>query len=361
MEETRTEIRKLYLPVEALKTVYAGGHSEVRLYRNELTKQFEVGKRIDTHGLEGAMLLREIKWLSRIRHDNLLRVHSVARVAGHPAGPSIVEMFMPYYERGSVADALRRGERFGLQEARACVLAMLKGIEELHEVEGVLHRDIKSPNILLTGDRHLVVISDLGIAAPMEDDGTAEGYPSAQLYTAPEVFMSGRVSRRSDLYGVGLVLFEMTNGPMPWDEYDDRLVMATRLSDGKPAPMPRHLRFHPYVPPDVRRLITKCLCPEEQRPNSAAAMRAALSQARIVDWDQTIADADRLRWEGSSPLSPDRSYCVELRRRQGTWILSCYQRKSKWLRVLDDQTVAGMTDPLTAKAFDQMVQLASRR
>src|ERR1700753_1282246 len=121
---TRELVRVLRLPFEALQTIYEG-RSEVRLYRNGVTGILEVGKRVDTLGLDGAMLVREATWLSRIRHDHLVPVHSVAVIDDYQS-LKVIEMVMPYYERGSVADALNRGERFSVASARDHVLAALR-------------------------------------------------------------------------------------------------------------------------------------------------------------------------------------------------------------------------------------------
>jgi serine/threonine protein kinase len=323
---TENVLRTLQLPFEALRTIYAGG-AEVRLYRNTVTNLLEVGKRVDTLGLGGAMLVREARWLSRIHHDNLVPVKSVAVVADPVAYPpplEVIEMVMPYYRRGSVADALFRGEQFSIAQARDHILAALRGLGELHEVERVIHRDFKSPNLLLTDDPSLAVVSDLGVAAPMEPDGSVEGYPNAQLYSPPEAFVTNRVDKRADLYAAGLLLFEMVNGPLPWSEYDDRLAMATRLSGGKPAALPRHLRCSPHVPAEMRRLIARSLSGDPaRRPPDTAAMATELSRIRLVDWSLVDHEDDLRTWHGRSVVQADRTYVVEARRQPGYgWRLS---------------------------------------
>jgi len=354
-------VRVLRLPFEALRTMYQGG-SEVRLYRNEVTGVLEVGKRVDLLGLDGSMLVREATWLSSIRHDHLVPVQSVA-VVDFQASMKVIEMVMPYYERGSVADALSRGERFSVASARDHVLAALRGVGQLHEVERVLHRDLKSPNVLLTGDTRLVRVGDLGIAAPMDPDGSAEAHPNAQLYAPPEAFTTHRVDRRSDLYAAGLLLLEMVNGPLPWTFYDDRLAMATRLAQGRPAPFPRHLRPGPFVPPAMRRLIAKTLCPNpDRRPASAGIMAARLAAVPLVDWAVVDHDAAGRVWEGRSATRPDRAYRIEATTATGGGLLlRGMHRVRQWRRVIADQMVADLADESAQGFFDQIVTIATRR
>jgi serine/threonine protein kinase len=358
---TSSVVRVLTLPFEALRTIYEGG-CEVRLYRNEVTGHLEVGKRVDTLGLDGSMLVREAEWLSRIRHDNLVPVHSVAVVDGYEPPMQVVEMVMPYYERGSVADALDRGERFSVAEARDHVLAALRGVGQLHEVEHVLHRDLKSPNVLLTGDARLARVADLGVAAPMDADGSAEAYPNAQLYSPPEAFTTRRVDRRSDIYAVGLLLFEMVNGPLPYADYDDRLVMAERLGRGQPAPFPRHLRPGPFVPKGMRRLLGKALSPDpNRRPATAASMASQLSRIPMVDWAVVDQDATGTVWEGRSAARTDRVFRVEATAKANGMLLRGQQQVHARQRILPDQLVADLADPSAKEFFDQIVVIATSR
>jgi serine/threonine protein kinase len=355
-------VRILRLPFEALRTIY-NGECEVRLYKNEVTNVLEVGKRVDLLGLDGSILAQEATWLSRIRHDHLVPVHSVATVTGYAPPMRVIEMVMPYYERGSIADAMGRGERFSTAEARDHVLATLRGVGQLHEVENILHRDLKSPNVLLTNDARLARVGDLGVGAPMDDDGTAEAYANAQLYSAPEAFTTHRVDRSSDIYAVGLLLFEMANGPLPWNEYDDRLAMATRLAAGKPAPLPRHLRLHPTVPPRMRRLIRQAMSSKpERRPQTATVMATRLAGVPLIDWSLVDQDEDGQVWEGRSSMHQDRLYRVEaLRQSRGGVRLSGLQRVNSLRRLVPDQDVADLGDREATAFFDQMVAIATRR
>lgn len=352
----------LRLPFEALRTVYAGA-CEVRLYRNEVTGSHEVGKRVSTHGLEGALIVQEASWLQRIRHDNVVPVQSVAVVDGYPAALRVVEMVMPYYPRGSVADALARGERFGVRDARDVALAALNGLAELHERERVLHRDFKSPNLLLTEDRVLARVGDLGAAAAMDASGRAPAYPSAQLYSPPEAFSTHEVDRSSDLYAAGLVLLELANGRLPWEEYGDRLAMARRLSAGRPAVLPRHLRVGPHVPPRMRAIITKATAASPgRRYATAAEMAAALSACPLVDWAPDREEGGARVWEGRSAVRPDRRYRVEAHRlRRGGWRLAGLQHVRAWRRAVRDQDVDALDSTAAREFFDQIVVIAVSR
>jgi eukaryotic-like serine/threonine-protein kinase len=359
---TRTLIRTLTLPYESLRTIYEGG-CEVRLYRNEITGKLQVGKRIDTLGLEDAVAFREGTLLTTIRHPNLVPVLDVVDVSGYPAPMKTIELIMPYYERGSVFDAFERGERFSVGEARSLVGAALLGLAELHDVQRILHRDLKSPNVFLDDDGALRV-GDLGVAVPMTPDGTAEAYLEAQLYSPPETFVADLIGPAADVYQMGMVLLEMVNGPFPYGDYP-RSEVAVRLAKGRRGPRPVDLELRPHVPKRLRSVLHKALAVRpHDRYQSAREMSQALSRVPLVDWQLVVDETDRRIWEGACVARPDRRYRVDAHRmpRRG-WVLRGLQQVSRWQRVtgLPDQAVPDPASPLATGFFDAIVTIAHRR
>ena len=364
--DTRTLLRKLELPYESVRTVYEGD-SEVRLYRNELTQELQVGKRFDILGVESSVAVQEGATLRRITHANITPVYDVARVTGYAAPMEVVEIIMPYYPRGSLYDAFQRGERFTVGDAVRLSIGALHGLAELHEVHGILHRDVKTPNLLLGEDGRLVV-GDLGVAAPLQPDGTAEALPNARLYTPPEGFGTRRLDRRSDLYQLGIVLHELVSGPLPYEDsaYDISAV-AARLASGRRAVLPRHLGHAAWVPRRLRTVINKSTSGNpDARYASAKAMVDALAAAPLVDWQPVADGPDLKRWEGATPQRPDRRFAVEARylapkrgRSRTGWMFSGLQLVTQWQRVVPDSLVAEVQGNQAAAFFDSMVAIAT--
>jgi serine/threonine protein kinase len=364
MNDTRTLIRKLELPYESVRTVYEGD-SEVRLYRNELTQELQVGKRFDILGVENAVAVQEGTLLRRIQHPNVTPVYDVARVTGYQAPMEVVEIIMPFYPRGSLYDAFQRGERFTIGETVRLVAGALHGLAELHEVHGILHRDAKSPNLLLGGDGRLIV-GDLGVAVPLDQDGGAEALPNARLYSPPESLSTRRVDRRSDIYQIGLVLHELASGPLP---YEDALytisAISQRLSRGQRAILPRHLAHAPWVPRRLRTVINKAVARDPgDRYASAKAMVDALAAVPLVDWQVVVDEPDHKRWEGATPQRPDRRFAVDARyvvskRGRTGWVLSGLQQVNAWQRVVPDSLVGELHTGQAAAFFDSMVVIAT--
>lgn len=358
---SRTLLKTLTLPYESVKTLYEGD-SEVRLYRNEITRSLQVGKRIDTLGLEAVVAYREATWLKRIRHPNIVPVEDVTRVDGYDPSMNVIELIMPYYERGSVFDCFERGERFTIGQAVGNISNVLTGLRELHEVHRILHRDIKSPNVLLEGNRGL--LGDLGVAVPMEADGSGPALDSPRLWAPPETYVPGRADTRSDLYQVGLVLHEMASGPLPYAKEPDYLIeqIAKRLQRGSRAIRGSDLEPAPWVPPALRRVIRKATARRaHQRYPSARQMLDAVRRAPFVDWRLVCDEPDRRRWEGATPQRPDRDFHVEVvRRRRGGWVVSGRQRKTAWQRARPDQIVDQPDGDGVKACFDEMVAIATK-
>jgi serine/threonine protein kinase len=362
--EHRRYLGTLTLPYENLRTIHAGG-SEVRKYRNELTGQFLVGKRVGTIGLESTFVVREATLLQQIRHDNLVPVFDVVRVTGLGVPPpmQVLEIVMPFYERGSVCDAFSRGHRFTLVEARDLALAALRGLSELHD-RRILHRDVKTPNLLLTGDTTRVKLGDLGVAVPMDRDGTADVLAhSPQLWTAPETYTVGRIDCRADLYSMGIVLHEVLSCPLPYEQYPPERCLE-RLSQGRPAPAPRDLAPDPRVPRSLRRVVTKATRTDPAgRYRSAHDMADALAAARLIDWIPVVDGEDRRIWEGRPPGRRNQEFQVEVwRTRRGRWKGTARRRGRSWRRIwAEDQELAdGCSGSDLATLFDRVVDFATR-
>ena len=136
----RLNEQRLRLDFECLQSI-RGGINEVRLWWDDLLGCERVGKRIDLSNLDH--VLPEPSTLQMIDHRNVVPVVAAAYVDGFPAAFRVVELITPYFPRGSVTDALLRGEKFLPSQAVAIVQAALRGLSELHEVYGIAHRDIK--------------------------------------------------------------------------------------------------------------------------------------------------------------------------------------------------------------------------
>jgi serine/threonine protein kinase len=359
-------VAKLTLPFDVIKTIY-NGTSEVRLYENEITGVKQIGKRVSAAGHEKAAVFREPTVLQSLSHDNIVPVHTVAIVegSGAPSPLVVIEMVMPYYPRGSVWDALNKnGERFTVGEAVRLARDGLLGLSELHEGQNLLHRDVKSANVFID-ERGRLRVGDLGLAIPMEADGTAEAFQGSQLYTAPEILTARRVDRRTDVYGFGLILLELLQGPFPYGEYT-RDQVWDRLKVGRRPIKDAHLRFKPHVAPQLRRAVNKAIArnPDDRFAN-AREMIASLDDASFVDWRVVVDDTDAQQWEGAVAGKADAEYRIIATRyrRADAWKLVAEKKcATRWQRCgVDDQRVPGLDASDAIAFFDQVVRHSTSR
>jgi tRNA A-37 threonylcarbamoyl transferase component Bud32 len=162
--------------------------------------------------------------------------------------------------------------------AVAIALEVLEGLEEAHAA-GVVHRDLKPENLFLArsgGRDDFVKVLDFGVASgaagdPAEEKGVSLGTP---LYMSPEQLENDPVDARSDLYAVGLLLYRMLAGTLPWDAPNPRGVVFKRLRE--PGRALSEVATQP-IPPALEAAVMKAIArdPADRFP-SAGAMRAAL-------------------------------------------------------------------------------------
>lgn len=181
-----------------------------------------------------ARFQREVNTAKRIDHPNVAAITDSGEL---PDGARF--LVMELLQGSLLSTALAQGR---LPAARALVIArqMLVGLGKAHEL-GIVHRDVKPHNVMLVDVNGLetVKLFDFGIAAneraamKLTAPGTAFGTPE---YIAPEQAMGQKVDARADLYGVGVVLFEMLTGRLPFMCKDDIAYLRAHIKETAPAP-----------------------------------------------------------------------------------------------------------------------------
>jgi TolB-like protein/tetratricopeptide (TPR) repeat protein len=216
---------------------------------------------------------REVRLARRITHPNVARTHDM----GEAGGTHFISM--EFIEGTTLQDVLRVREggerrRVALEPARAArvILAVCEGLAAAHAA-GVVHRDLKPANILIESTGR-VVLTDFGIARALTDEGgRTQGLVGTPLYMAPEQISGQPVDTRTDVYAVGLMLFEMLTGALPFAGESPLSAALARLS--QPPPDPRTLR--PELPQPLCELVLQCLSQEPgARPPGALAVAERL-------------------------------------------------------------------------------------
>jgi serine/threonine-protein kinase len=180
---------------------------------------------------------------------------------------------MEYVEGETLAALLEREGPLPVDRAVGFAIQLADALAYAHD-HGVIHRDMKPGNVLVTSDDRLV-ITDFGIALldgarrlTWGRFGDRLGTPD---YMPPEQIQGKRGDRRSDIYALGAVLFEMLTGRAPWQGQDTMAVMNAHLT----MPVPPMADFRVDVPPALEGIVRRCLRkrPEERYSDATALLR----------------------------------------------------------------------------------------
>ncbi len=216
---------------------------------------------------EPSMLSRfraEVRLARQIAHPNVARVYDIAEADGQ------IFLSMEYVDGEDLASVLRRMGRPSKDKAVEIARQLCLGLAAAHE-RGVLHRDLKPSNVMIDG-RGGVRIMDFGLAAIAGDPNATEivGTPA---YMAPEQLTAGVVSVQSDVYALGLVMWELFTGKRANDTSDPAELRRRAASGSMPTPS----SVVSDLDPVIERLLQRCLDPDPRlRPPSAYAVLGAL-------------------------------------------------------------------------------------
>ena len=213
-----------------------------------------------------ARLRREVRLARRVTHRNIVRTFDI----GEYQGARFVTM---EYIRGEDLDAKIKRGRVAHAQALEVARQIATGLAAAHAVN-VIHRDLKPANVLLEqGGR--VVITDFGVARAVEGaDATLQtgGIVGTPAYMAPEQISSGNVDARSDIYALGLILFRMLSGSLPFEGKTPVAAAFARVNNS-----PTELSSLVEVPADLDGLVMRCISREpEARPQSVSALMREL-------------------------------------------------------------------------------------
>lgn len=215
----------------------------------------------------------EARAIARLRHPNIVGVYQFGRSQG------IYYMAMVWLDgkdlRTVLHDYARDGQRMPVSEVLRISYDVATALDYAHE-QGVIHRDIKPSNIMLERRSGRAVLMDFGLALSIHEGTQGDTFGSAHYIAPEQARSSAQAVPQSDLYSLGVVLYEMLTGRVPFDEPSAMSVALHHLND--PPPPPRQI--NPELSPDVERVLLQALDkdPGHRFPNGETLVRT-LAQA----------------------------------------------------------------------------------
>lgn len=235
---------------------------------------------------------REVKLARRVLHPNVARAYDLG-VAG-----DLRFLTMELIGGSSLGERMRAP--LALPEALRLTSEVARGLAAAHAV-GVVHRDLKPDNVMLDGER--VVITDFGIARPssgaesaLATSGAIVGTPA---YMAPEQLESGAIDGRADVYALGVMLFELVTGGLPFDGSSPIAIATARVLGSAPR---LEVRCE-GVPPRLADLVAAMLARHrEERPDAAEVAREVdVLRGLTHEWVVVSLAPTRATFDGGAP------------------------------------------------------------
>ncbi len=255
----------LFKRFQMVSCLSARGDSGVYLCQDIENDNREVALKIVSCGIEAdpdlmSRFRNEMAVSSKILHPNVLHGEEFFE------DESFAAFSMDYTAGGSLADLLNRQEPLPLEELLDIARQLCEALQAIHDA-GILHRDLKPENILINQSGK-IQISDFGISLMGNSVKTSRdsGLFGTINYLSPEYIQDGRFDRRSDIYALGLILYELLTGRLPFSESAPLKVLLERVQkDPEPA-----LSFSPRAPKKLNAIIMRAIARNPDRRYQSA-------------------------------------------------------------------------------------------
>lgn len=238
----------------------------IKILKPEYSSDEEFIRRFDT----------EAKAVSMLNHSNIVKVFGV----GHEGNYRYI--VQEYVEGITVKELINQNGHLDWKVAVPIVIQVGMALENAHQ-NGIVHRDIKPQNILISRDR-IAKITDFGIARASTNSTitmTSGGAMGSVHYFSPEQARGGNVGPASDIYSVGVMLFEMVTGRVPFDGDSNVAIAVKHLQEN----VPKASSFVPGIPSGLDAIINKCM---QKKPEK----RYKTMMEMVTELDAILVDPD---------------------------------------------------------------------
>lgn len=233
----------------------------------------------------------EARAAARLIHPNIVQAYAVGEAEG------VYFIAMEFVNGRSLEEILKEKGRIGTEVAVGHVMQIAIALDFAWETQELIHRDVKPDNIMVTDDRGVAKLADMGLAqlknavSPIEDDDTFVGTP---FYVAPEVILGDPTDNRSDLYALGITLFELLTGAVPFDGESTVSLVSKHLTDD----LPSARDYVDTIPLELCAIIEKAAAKD---PDSRYFSGAELCEALVRATGVAIPSVNSSSSSGSTP------------------------------------------------------------
>ncbi|NUM34919.1 MAG: protein kinase [Candidatus Brocadiae bacterium] len=218
---------------------------------------------------------REAKIMPQLRHPNIIEI---LKIGYEDSMPFIV---MAYFSGETLHKILQKQQFFSLEETIHIVIQIAQGLKVPHSY-GIIHRDIKPSNILYNKAKKSIKIIDFGIAKEINDDQTVTGknqIVGTPDYMSPEQCQNQTLDEASDIYSLGITIYQMLTGELPFSKKNSVRTMMAHLHE----PLSWPANPVQKIPLEIQKIVEKML--EKKRQNRYSAMDS------LIEDLQSISDA----------------------------------------------------------------------
>src|SRR4051812_3971447 len=213
-----------------------------------------------------ARFRREVRVARQISHRNICRVYDIGEAEGQQF------LSMEYVRGEELSSVLKRFGRLPADKATEIARQLCAGLAAAHDA-GVLHRDLKPSNVMID-EKGDVRVTDFGLAGLLEEFGDGAALEGTPEYMSPEQLAGRELNERSDIYSLGLVLYELYTGRKAFTANTLGELLRLRRTESMPERPSSIVRD---LDPLVERVVERCLAPEpKERPATALQVANAL-------------------------------------------------------------------------------------
>jgi serine/threonine protein kinase len=223
---------------------------------------------------------QEARIIAKLEHPHILPVFDYGESGG------VTYLVMRYLDAGTLRDRMENGRPLPLEEIDRLFTQLADALSYAHSY-GIIHRDLKPSNALIDSQGNLF-LTDFGIAKLLESASPrltqTDAIMGTPAYISPEQAQSARVNQRSDIYSLGIILYEMVTGRVPFVAETPLAVILKHVSD--PLPLPSSLK--PDIPETIEKVVLKALAKE---PND----RFATVEEFLSAWKRALDETKSTR------------------------------------------------------------------